>query len=52
MNPSAYLCALGTIGYVGPLALDLYNEDYEQVGRRAVSFLKACCPNQTNKAMS
>ena len=50
MDLAAYLRALDAIGYVGPLALDLYNEDYEQVGARAVSFLQACWPNQTGRA--
>lgn len=42
MDLRAYLGALAAIGYAGPLALDLYNEDYEEVGPRAVAFLNDC----------
>lgn len=40
MDLRAYLRALTDIGFNGPLALDLYNEDYEEVGARAVTFLR------------
>ena len=40
MDLAAYIAALKGIGFDGPLALDLYNEDYEEVGPECVRFLK------------
>lgn len=40
MELPAYLRALAAGGYDGPLALDLYHEDYEEVSARAVPFLE------------
>ena len=41
MDLDEYIGALRGIGFDGPLALDLYNEDYEEVGERSVQFLSA-----------
>ena len=46
MDLGAYIEALDTIGFSGPLALDLYNEDYESVGPEAIAFLRALLPWQ------
>lgn len=40
MDLAQYLSALADIGYDGPLALDLYNQDYEEVGEKAVQYLR------------
>ena len=41
MDLGAYLQALAAIDFHGPLALDLYNEDYEAIGARALTCLRA-----------
>jgi sugar phosphate isomerase/epimerase len=41
MDLAGYIGALQGIGFNGPLALDLYNEDYEEVRQESVRFLKA-----------
>ena len=41
MDLRAYLQALAAIDFHGPLALDLYNEDYEAIGTRALTCLRA-----------
>jgi sugar phosphate isomerase/epimerase len=40
MDLVAYINALRKIGFDGPLALDLYNEDYEEIGTESVRFLR------------
>jgi sugar phosphate isomerase/epimerase len=40
MDLGAYVSALSDIGFTGPLALDLYNEDYEEVAVDSISFLR------------
>ncbi len=40
MDIPAYLRALTDIGFVGPLALDLYDGDYREISRKAVPILK------------
>lgn len=42
MDLRAYLRALSGVGFHGPLALDIYDADYEKVGARAVQFLRSC----------
>ncbi len=40
MDLAAYLKVLAQAGFAGPLALDLYNEDYEQVSPQCLQFLR------------
>lgn len=40
MDLDEYIGALQGIGFDGPLALDLYNEDYKEVGEQSVQFLR------------
>jgi len=44
MDLPAYLRALDGIGFAGPLALDLYNERYEDVAERSVGYLRGILP--------
>jgi len=49
MDLRAYLRALNGIGFEGPLALDLYDADYEAVGARAVRFLRGCLEHRAGE---
>lgn len=44
MDLAAYMRVLDEIGFDGPLALDLYEQDYEAVGQRAVAYLRELIP--------
>ena len=40
MDLKAYLAALQTIGYDGPLSLDLYRHNYEVVAPDAIAYIR------------
>lgn len=44
MDLRAYLQTLTRIGFTGPMALDLYNEDYREVSPRSLAHLRSCLP--------
>jgi sugar phosphate isomerase/epimerase len=44
MDLKAYLQTLTRIGFAGPMALDLYKEDYREVSPRSLEHLRSCLP--------
>lgn len=45
MDLPAYLHALAATGFSGGLALDLYQDDYEDVAPAAIRYLRTCMPS-------